>query len=158
MCSLSKNNKNLWIWHISNWSARFIRQCIMYYFRPEGIKTFLFVWFYSISNIFMGGIYCFCIFCMHKSVFSGDAFIVRNIFIENFYCEMYTRCIPRKVCLQCFSLHHHPRQSIEIFLSCKWSLTRNRTTSLTTKHVFVFERCWDCSHKMVFQQRAVLTK
>ena len=40
---------------------------------------------------------------------------MRNIFIECFlfvfYREKYTKYIPRKVYLQCFTFHHHQRQS-----------------------------------------------
>ena len=45
-----------------------------------------------------------------------DALIVRNMYVVSFlfvfYCETYTKDIPRKVYLQCFTFHHHPRQSI----------------------------------------------
>ena len=44
-----------------------------------------------------------------------DALIVRDMyqkfFLFVFYCETYIKHIPRKVYLQCFTYHHHPRQT-----------------------------------------------
>ena len=52
---------------------------------------------------------------VYNSLYLPDnALIVQNLYIESylfvFYCETYTKHIPRKSFLQCFTFHHHLHQ------------------------------------------------